>query len=508
MDERCEIYMTPDGVHLVSGNVRNLILDMIIYGGTSISNIVSETGIPKSTVFSNINKLASEGLIRPSVDEDGGRIYRSDAIRVITFCKKEYIPDIVNRRWDMQMSPRYFDDTSRMCLVAMLAASKSTGVDCLPAYLHMGMCLAEEIIRMEDRPIDDVLEFVIWYLRESGVCHVEAISRSEYLLRTSLSSGVAAEVGELMCTMGAVMIAKVLTSMSVDRQLLCGFEETEQKGTYHAIIGTGHSVLPPNNKMTGSDRSMPDDGWPRIYLGDYGAVYVTGLQSHIIDALGNGLRNLPSIASYLNMPLSTVSFNLRRLNEMGLVERTRNGFVSNGLECTRWCRPRPEVHEHTVQAVRDMATRPRDAHRYFLFFTILDALENGMDMRPLVVNTGRALAIMFCSRLKEPTVEYTMDNLCNYAWWFEDCDLEVVDEDLFTVMITCFWDMPTIISETFGSFYATFFCEVLRILNGGVPYRAVDVEVSGEGNRVHRMSFVPAWSGEGETYHDAWLTQR
>ena len=100
MEERVSILITPDGACLLSGDRDNLVMDQIAKGDITLARIVKNTGMPKSTVFSILDKLASYGIIDSYLDDDGMRWYTATSSRIINLRKPMLMPDIMERRWN------------------------------------------------------------------------------------------------------------------------------------------------------------------------------------------------------------------------------------------------------------------------------------------------------------------------------------------------------------------------------------------------------------------------
>jgi DNA-binding transcriptional ArsR family regulator len=138
MEGRVSIVITPDGACLLSGDRDNLVMDQIFRKDATLSRIVRNTGLPKSTVFSILNKLTSDGIVDSYSDEDGMRWYRATSVRAINLHKPMIMPDIMERRWNRHASRGSLETIPKICYMALMSAPESSGVDTSPLYLNLG----------------------------------------------------------------------------------------------------------------------------------------------------------------------------------------------------------------------------------------------------------------------------------------------------------------------------------------------------------------------------------
>ncbi|MBO7204963.1 MAG: helix-turn-helix domain-containing protein [Candidatus Methanomethylophilaceae archaeon] len=419
MAERTELFVTCKGIRIVEGDSRNTILDLVISGDMPLSRITSITGLPKSTVFSMLNSMISEGIIQHRIDRSGHRMYSSNALRILNVRSISHLPDISNRRWGPQVSSNNLHNIPRICLLAMLCAPENTGIDCMAAYLDMGICIGHEIIRTHEGNDSDILPRTMDLLKHMGICYIDRVSSIRYEFNLLFVGGMN-NSARIMCGLASMTLKTVISYMeSIDLQVT-SMRPIPYVNGYKVVIKKGHSAFPPNNPFRDMEFSDVPDTDTAFFLAGSNTVFTTGIQTRIIHGLIDGYDNLPKLSSHLGASTSTISANIRRLGQMGLVERVKEGFRFKGMEIMRFQRPRPELSSYSDRCIRMMIEQPHMSHRHMLAYVITNALRLGIDVRPVLHNTGRAMALELYNTDPDITIDSVIDFLKYSAWWTKD----------------------------------------------------------------------------------------
>lgn len=424
------------------------------------------------------------------IDDRGRKVHATDSIRVLSLVNIDTVPDLVNRRWTTQFEPGYASDTPRLCFLAMLSSSENTGIDTIVSYMGMGEELGRKYVETYAGSCNNLLDDSIGFLEDADICTISINPENGSVFDIIMPTDIDCKATRLIGGLVASYLRYILSVIHDKRLEICSMDVLGNS-SIQATIGEGASIFPPNNKLSNIIEESPRDGWPAIYLSDRGAVYVNGTQAHMLDILAQRCCSLAEMADLMGMPTSTTSFHLNRLGQYGLVDRTRNGFASKGYLCIRMCEPMKALSDEIRWYLGMAVTQPDDIHRHFLSYVITNTLWIGMDLRPILCNTARALAIKLCEYLEEVSFDSVLKHLNYNAWWFRDCTVEVHGLDPFTIVIRFGYRLSDTMADAMNRFYGSFFCEILHQLRRGDVFEISRNQIFGEGNRNHILTIVP-----------------
>lgn len=490
-DSEYILYLTSRGASVVSGESKKMVLNAILTEPCSLAEIVSSTKLPKSTVFSILNKFISEGLIQYDVSSDGvGKIYRSDSVRIMTFNKPENLSfNLTSSRWGPECNLESLKDISHICFVTILSAAEFTGVDLMPLYLDFGSQIGKTLIK--DVEPSKCIQTVNEFMKKSQIANIQSIDEMAFsidVLFPILSSKDATRV--MGGFVGAVYNEAV--NKTFDKSCkICSLKINARFDGCHIVIKDGVGIFPPNNSLHMMSFKAVSNGTPALYICEKGVECVSVLQEKILSSMAKGNTTLAEISASVDSPLSTVSFNLDRMGKLGLVKRVPNGFALNSIPCLVWKDPKNELSKLCDHCVDLIVKDSENAYRYMIWFVISNALRLGMDNRKVIYNTAKSLAKFEYNALGSPPMEEFIDYLRNTARWTRNLEITVMQFRPFKVSIKEDHDMDMIIAETTSEFYGEFFCEVLKLINRGTKFRVAESTISGEGNRRHIIHIVP-----------------
>lgn len=486
-----ELFITGRGATVVSGESKSAVLNVILTEPCSLAKIVSTTKLPKSTVFSILNKFLAEGLIQYSVPEDGaGKIYSSDSVRLMTFKKPEdHSFSMSAVRWGPECSIDSLGNLSHICFVTTLSAAEFTGVDLMPLYVDFGLQIGKTIVR--DLKPSDCIQAVNDFIKKSRIADVQSIEKTVFsvdVIFPILSSPGATRV------MGGLVgsIFNEAVNKAFNRKCkICSLKINARSNGCHIVIKDGAGIFPPNNSLHQASFDAVANNTPALYICEKGVECVSSLQEKILSSMADGKITLASISETIDSPLSTVSFNLDRMGKLGLVKRVPDGFALTSVPTLVWKGPNEELTELCDECVELIAKEPENAYRYMTWFVIANALRLGMDNRKVLYNTAKSLAKFEYNALGSPPIEEIMDYLRNTANWTRNLEIMVMGFRPFKISINEDHDLPLVIAETTSIFYGEFFCELLKLINRGTRFYVAESSIVGEGNRRHIIHIAP-----------------
>lgn len=491
MDNEYVLYLTSRGASIVSGESKKAVLNIIITEPCSLSKIVSITKLPKSTVFSILNKFLADGLVQYEVASDGiGKIYSSNSVRLMSFDRSEDISfNLTSSRWGPECNLESLEEVPHICFITIMSAAGFSGVDLMPLYLDFGSQIGKTIIK--DIQPSNCIQAINDFMKTSQIANIQSIDETAFsidVLFPILSSQYATRM--MGGFVGAIYNEAVNKAFNKNCRI-CSLKVNAHLDGCHIVIKDGTGIFPPNNSLHMMSFEIASNGTPALYICEKGVECVSALQEKILSSMAEGNTTLAEISTSIDSPLSTISFNLDRMGKLGLVKRASNGFVLSSIPCLVWKNPKNELSKLCDRYIASIAEDPENAYRYMICFVITNALRLGMDNRKVIYNTAKSLARFEYDALGSPPIEEVMDYLRNTARWTRDLDITVIGFRPFKVSIKGDHDLDAIIAETVNKFFGEFFCEMLKLINHGTKFRVVESIISGDGNRRHTLQIVP-----------------
>ena len=488
MEERVSILITPDGACLLSGDRDNLVMDQIAKGDITLARIVKNTGMPKSTVFSILDKLASYGIIDSYLDDDGMRWYTATSSRIINLRKPMLMPDIMERRWNRHISSDMSEPIPKICYMALMSAPESSGVDTSPIYLDLGRRLGEEIVRTS-RP-SEAVGSAMSFLKHAGMCDIKYVGkgREEHTFQVTFKNLLFDKSARLVCCTVASLMKTLLNIVNGTDLDIRSIKPVPYTTVYEIVLSTYGRMFPEGKPFDDVPSVGPVGNRPQMYMTDNGAECITGIQSQIMDLMMHRCTMQKDLAHMLGVPTSTVSFNMRRLIERGLVERDKQGYRVIATPSVKWCEPQRMYRHVTDMYIRRCISEPDYIHRYLLAFSITNGMRMGIDIRPVLYNTGAALAHILISHIPDADLDAMMKIVDSNHYWIQDCCARVIRKDPLTFILRVGYNMDDLMSEYINVFHQHFFRVVVQHLCGK-EYDVLSSNYFGVGNRVHIIRF-------------------
>lgn len=484
MEDTYEIFITRNGTAAVTGETKNAVLNAILSEPSSLAKIVSVTKLPKSTVFSILNKFLTEGLIQCETSPvDNSKVYSSDSVRLMSFRKPEKLKfDLVASRWGSERNIDRMGDISRICFITFLSAAEFTGVDLMPLFVDLGSQIGKKLV---EKCNSDCIETVNKFLKISQLADVQSVEKNPFsisvIFPTLSSSGASRVMGGFI----ASIYTETINGFLGTNYKICSLKISSRFDGCHFVIKDGPGIFQPNNSLRDISFKIDNSRTPSLYISENGVQCVSGLQEKILITMSKGKTNLADIAASVDAPVSTVSFNLDRMGKMNLVKRNSNGFVLCSIPCMSWKGPNQELIELCDKYIANIAETPEYAYRYMVWFIIVNAMRLGMDNKVVLYNTARSMAKLEYDSLESPPLEDMIDYLKCSANWTKNVEFTVIGFRPFKINIRENYDMDRVVAETKNAFYGEFFCELLKQVYHGIEFAMTHSEILGDGNRRH-----------------------
>ena len=488
MEERVSIVITSDGACLLSGDKDNLVMDQIVEGDTTLSRIVRNTGLPKSTVFSILGKLTSDGMIDSYSDDEGMRWYRAISSRAINLQKPMLMPDIMERRWNRRVSTDMSEPIPKICYMALMSAPESSGVDTTPIYLDLGQRLGEEILMAS--PPSKAIESVMSFLRHTKMCDVKYAGKSveEHTFQVMFKNLLLDKSARLVCCTVASIMRTVLNRVNGSDLDIQSIKPIPYTTVYEIVLSANGHMFPRNRRLDDVPIEGPVGNRPQLFITEEGPVCVTGIQAQMMEHMMKGYISQKDLAHELGVPTSTVSFNMKKLIGCKLVERDKEGCKVIATPSVRWCEPQHRYRLATDVYIHRCVSEPDSIHRHLLSYSITNGIRIGLDIRPVMYNTGAALAHILISHRPDSDLNEIMKLLDSNSYWIKDCCARVLKMDPLTFSLRMGYNVDELMSEYINIFHQHFFRVIVQHLYG----KDNDVLYSnffGVGNRVHIIRF-------------------
>lgn len=486
MEDTYEIFITSSGTAAVTGETKNAVLNAVLTEPSSLAKIVSVTKLPKSTVFSILNKFLAEGLIQCETSStDNGKIYSSDSVRLMSFKKPEKLKfDLVTSRWGSERNIDRMGDIPRICFITFLSAAEFTGVDLMPLFTDLGSQIGKKLV---ERPNSDCIETINKFVKTSQLADVQSVERNPFSISIIFPALSSAGASRVMGGFIASIYVEAINESLGTNYKICSLKINSRFDGCHFVIKDGPGIFQPNNSLHDISFKVDNSRTPSLYISENGVQCVSGLQEKILLTMAEGKLNLADIAASVDAPLSTISFNLNRMGKMNLVKRDSNGFALCSVPCMSWKGPNQELIGLCDKYIANVVETPEYAYRYMVWFIIVNAMRLGMDNKTVLYNTARSIAKLEYDSLESPPLEDMIDYLRCSANWTKNVEITVIGFRPFKVNIKENYDMDRVVAETKNTFYGEFFCELLKQVYRGTEFTMTVGEIFGDGNRNHTI---------------------
>jgi hypothetical protein len=179
---------------------------------------------------------------------------------------------------------------------------------------------------------------------------------------------------------------------------------------------------------------------------------------------------------------------MRRLIDRGLVACDRDGYRIIAIPSVKWCEPQRRYRTITDMYLHRCLSEPDSIHRHLLSFIILNGIRIGMDIRPVMYNTGDALAHGLLSHLPDLDLDDIMEVISSDPNWLQEGRIRLIGKDPLTFHLRVGYDLDELMSEYINVFHQHFLRVIVQHLYGR-EYDVLQSDFFGVGNRMHIIRF-------------------
>jgi hypothetical protein len=495
-----EVFITSHGAVLMEGKTKTVILDAILSGYGTLSEISTSQSIPKSTVFSVTNKLIDEGVIS-YVENGSERRLRCNAARILFSSEvdkeaKKYL-EYKDDSWMEQPQ-------SKLVVLHLILSAQSNGVDISPLTVEMGRCIGTTIVnKIGATSIDRGLGEVCRFLSETDLADATVISLFPLKIKVRAREVLSRSSTTVILKMvGGIVSSFMSTSTGVNQSVI---DAVHSDDDWNMVTMTFGYPSPGKEKLK-SNASRYHSLTPygaaedfEIYINDKEFVPVSGKTPLAISKLLlEHSMTSGELSKAVGVPQSTILFNLKNMMSADLVKtKKRNGknvFISCSRPAIKWLESKEYLYLK-AESYLDLAWDDRaNASRHILFFILLNATAIGMDLSYAIGNLAR----IFADWLVESRPNTSMDALMEFMSdkkYNKRIELKVESFFPFTLLRIMDYDMDDEVAKILSNYSISFFGELL-LKTTGVIHAVKENVIFGDGNRLQRIVFVPSATAE------------
>lgn len=481
-----EIFIAPSGPKLVEGDQKLRVMDAVLRDSFTFTEIVTATGLAKSTVLFNLKKLVEEGMIE---EKEGG--YVPKALRLVRSMEKDTSTFFDTKKIGDSLGP---DTIERFIAAYLVLVTHRYGYDVSPILIDIAKYLAR--ISYDRNPgikLEDAIAKSIQFFEKANYAEVKLISMMPMTFDITPNFDATEKSYLTFCEMVIRSISEYVSlvtstsyyvsSLAVNgkcHRITLGFREIEPQyrhGFYHDFE---------------FDKDAKSDFWV-YFTGESFEPVVGDIQKNIKTCLEKRRYSSKELSNELGIAQTTLIGYLKKMEEAKLIASEKSGnksvFYSRSEKVFGWGVPegsKEEGAKYLEQALDD----PDHAFRYFLAFLTVDSKCLGFDISSFMRFMGRRLGEITCKTNEGKSAEEVFRAISANAEKVATAQIAVTSYNPLTFVKVTNYDMEPFIAENQMIMYRTMFSTIAETIMG-VKYVVKDETIYGEGNRGYEVSIVP-----------------
>ena len=481
------VLITGNGPKLISGNTDVTTLDSILHGSVTLSDILADTGLKKSTIFSSLKRLKTYGVI-DSEGEGNDRRYVMSSAPVFVSCD----PD------QSSMEPFFeaclFPSTSgfyRNMFYHMIAIGSANGISLKPMLINYALSLGKTAYDMMGDPIvDKGLNDLLDYLTDTGAGEFEIIDMIPLRIGMSLMKEMPYVSSVIYSEFISTIVARFV-SLSTGRTYVAKTVNTEEKNGFVLEISPSKIPYPQAYgvfPLTSIRMDSNSIGPLSIYRTRQGFQAVSDKEGiSVLSVITDKGLSVRDISKTLGLGEKDVSSHLSRLESLGIVTAHAGEknmiYRSNNRPMMNWntdsARP---MMEHFIPL--ENAFREPDYFFYYVVsYMIIRVASIGSDITGALFSFAGHVAEHLLSIMEQPTMKKVIEAM-------EPCSFRKIHVESFmpfTAITEADHDLEPYIADHLSGFDVMFFGRIMESLTGHM-HVVKDSRIYGEGNRYHRFT--------------------
>ena len=475
----------------VRGSTDTSVFMSVMRGADTLSTILGETGLKKSTAFSSLKRLSETGAI-DSRDDDGERKWYSNAFRVLE--STETVKESLKPYFMESLFVRG-DGSYKRLLTNAISLMASFGVSISPILDSMAIGIADRLYdqKYKETDAEEAIDICIRFLTDVDLARITLLDHIPLKIGVELTTPMPHLSASIYVQFVLTILSSFATLCTGDPYCISSTEETGE-GTYVANLSPSIKKCPEsygNNilKDTRITRSG-DDQWIYLIDGDIKIVKEKPWMD-IIDAVSIYPRDALSISKITGMPRATVLLNVRRMVNEGILTSVGKGKTSMySLATTHSFTWKGVNLENTADEDMELNLMISDSDSFFLHmmsYIILRGDSLGIDVGPLLYNISTIFADITMEHKKYTSIKDALSFL-------QESDfktLHVTSFLPFTLVFVSPKKLNRKVARVASEFDVRYFSRLLEKITD-MKYVLSESEVYGENNENHKLVFRPA----------------
>ena len=494
-----EIFISPKGPVLLEGEQRIKAVDAVLKGRSQFGDIVSYTGMAKSSASVALSKLADDGIIRTE-GEGNEKRFLPLAIRIVTSVEPD-LKGVINvlRRWDSSKGEKVILDNIEHIMAAyLMIEAHQHGVSIAPILVETAKLLAQAAYDRTsgngpDRAIDNLLDF----FSRTAYAEVSCVSsfpptfdiRIPYIRTETTRQSVLDIVYMLMTEYLSLMNGNTIHVSEIN-------ELRDDAGTVRITLGF-NDMVPEYSNGRYHDFKFYETGFRDFAVYKVEGSYIPvsdGLELGIIECLSKHPSSSRDLSKELDVPQTTILGHMKKMEGSKLVMSYRAGnrsiFVLSAEKVFAWSRPVSDSGPGGRRYLELMWEHPEHISQLFLSFIIVDSYTLGFDISSLMGYLGRRVAEMILGLSPATTAEQIFSMIQKESKRLTASEIVLKSYNPPTVVRVTDYDMEPAIAECQKVFYNSVFATIFgRLMH--IQFTVKNDKISGEGLRRYEASFIP-----------------
>jgi DNA-binding MarR family transcriptional regulator len=170
---------------------------------------------------------------------------------------------------------------------------------------------------------------------------------------------------------------------------------------------------------------------------------------NIMDIIDKNDLTLAEVSRKLKLPMSTVLFNINKLEEKKLIgtyedenDRRKIHYAKVSIKMITSTEPRPEFQEATKKMLVNTPTNNPLFYKYLMGFVNSDAIRMGLNIDPLMERAGWLIGNSIKAKFENQTIDYVIEYLKNYFKISNGPNLSLLPHSPTKIKIIFDFDLP------------------------------------------------------------------
>jgi len=486
------LFIGANGPVTVSGNTDVATLNSIMRGHMTLSEILNDTGLKKSTVFSSLKRMNKSGIVN-SEGTGNDRRYSVSIAQVFKTCDVD--DHSMEPFFDACLTP-FTNEFYRNMFLHMIMMGTSNGISLQPMLINYAIMLGDVAYGTIGHPTTDIgLRNLLDYLNATRMADFEIVDMIPLELNVTILPEITPVATSIYLEFISVIISRYV-SLCTDNTWVPNTMEHEDGSTYRIILSPtmekypyAYGVVPLKSIKMGD---VHENRLLSVYRTKNGFLTISDTdQLRVASAIKDRWASVKELSETLSLDEDTVRNAMDALIGYDLISVNKNSSCISYRSKTRpimqWDGKSATLLEEHRVILKEAFDEPKYFFYYVVSYLILRVASTGADITGGLFSFAGHMADHLLSKMERPTMRKAIELLEQSSFR----KIHVGSFIPFTAVTESNHDLESYIAEYFSHFDTMFLGRLMESITNHM-HVVTESKIYGDGNRYHRFTIRPS----------------